>query len=183
MNTEIWKAIDGFDGNYQVSNLGNVRNLNWRSVGTIRNLTPAYDKDGYLVVCLSSYDGTQKTMRVHRLVAAAFLDDFDELMTVNHKNEIRSDNRLDNLECLSIKDNNNYGGRNGRVSKSKRNTKCKKVIQRDLNGKVLRIWVSLREVTRNTQYDAALISRVCRGLKKTAYGFVWEYESEEIDDV
>lgn len=178
---EIWKPIDGFDGNYQVSNLGNVQNLNWRSPGTVRNLTPVHDRDGYLVVCLSAFDGTQKSMRVHRLVAAAFLDDFDEAKTVNHKNEIRSDNRLENLECLTIKENNNYGGRNKRVSESKKNTNCKKVIQKALDGKVLQEWVSLREVVRNTGYDASLISRVCRGVKNTAYGFRWEYKED--DDV
>lgn len=177
---ETWKAIRGFDDNYQVSNLGNVRNLNWRSPGTIRSLTPAHDKDGYLVVCLSAFDGTQSTIRVHRLVAAAFLDDFDEKKTVNHKNEIRSDNRVENLECLTIKENNNYGGRNKRVSESKRNTNCKKVIQRTLSGEIIKVWVSLRELVRNTSYDASLISRVCRGIKNTAYGFRWEYEAEEV---
>lgn len=180
---EKWKTIDGFDGNYQVSNFGNVRNLNWRSPGVVRKLTPAYDKDGYRIVCLSASDGTQKSIRVHRLVAAAFLDCFDDSMTVNHKNEIRSDNRIENLECLTIKENNNYGNRNNRISKSKRNTNCKTVIQKSLGGNTLKRWKSLREVSRNTNHDAALISRVCRGLKNTAYGFVWAYEKEDEDDV
>ena len=172
--TEIWKPVDGFEWFYEVSDLGNVRSLNYHNWGIAKNLTPVLDKDGYLRVCLSM-NGKQYNRTVHRMVALAFLDNPENLPQINHVNEDKSDNRVCNLEWCTCEYNNNYGTRNERVSSSKRNTNCKKILQLDLNGNLIREWESLQEIGRQLGYGVAHISRVCRGIKKTGYGFKWRF--------
>lgn len=171
---ETWKPIKGFEGFYEVSDLGNVRSLNYHNCGIVKNLTPTIDKYGYLRVCLSK-DDSQFNRCVHRLVALAFLDNPDGLPQINHINEDKTDNRLCNLEWCTCKYNNNHGTRNKRVSENKRNTNCKRVLQLDLNGNLIREWDSLHEINRQLGFDTAHISKVCKGLKKTGYGFMWRF--------
>lgn len=175
--TEIWKTIpiSGLT-HYQASNLGNIRNTSWRSPGQIRELTQCVGKGGYLMVCLTSDKGKQRNYWVHRLVAAAFIDNPEGLEQVNHKDENRTNNRADNLEWVTSKQNNNYGSRNKRVSNSKRNTNCKKVYQYDKQGNLLKIWESVHEVNRQTGFDIAFLARCCRGKRSAAYGYIWRYE-------
>ena len=174
---EEWRTITipGLS-NYQVSNLGNVRNTSWRSPGRIRQLTPVKDKDGYLLVCLSYEDGRQISPRIHRLVAMAFLPNPDGLEHVNHKDENKANNRVDNLEWMTCFDNNNYGTRNVRLAKSKLNTNCKQVRQLDLKGNLIRVWKSVHEVNRQLGYDVGFVARCCTGKCLTAYGWKWDYE-------
>lgn len=98
---EIWKDIDGYEGIYQISNKGNVRSLdrilsNNRYIKGI-NLKPKYDKDGYCSVVLSK-NGVQKHRRVHQLVCMAFVENPNSYTMINHKNGIRDDNDVTNLE-------------------------------------------------------------------------------------
>lgn len=171
---EIWKQVKGFEGLYEVSNLGNVRSLNYHNWGIVKNLTPTADKFGYLRVCLSKND-RQYNGIVYRMVAQAFIENPDNFPQINHINEDKSDNRVENLEWCDCLYNNNHGTRNNRISQSKRNTKCKKVIQMDLDGNVLREWVSLNEVMRVLGFNAAFVARCCHGVKPTAYGYKWQY--------
>lgn len=101
---EEWKKIEK---NYSVSNFGRVRNDKYNTP-----LNPALC-NGYLCVNLFG-----KTNYVHRLVAKAFIPNFDSLPEVNHKNEIKSDNRIENLEWITHKDNLNYGSRNEKLGLS-----------------------------------------------------------------
>lgn len=171
--TEIWKPVDGFEGQYEVSNYGRVRNVNWRGLG-YRLLKPHFDKDGYLRVglCVDNH----KVMKfVHRLVATAFVANPLNKQQVNHKDEIKHHNTVDNLEWVTCVENNNYGSRNERLSASKLNTNCKAIRQLDLDGNLLKTWVSLNEIKRQTNYDITHIMRVCKGVKKTGYGYKWQY--------
>lgn len=95
---EEWKDIEGYNGLYQVSNLGRVR--------SVRILKPAFTEDGYLKVVLQK-DRKVKTSTIHRLVAKSFLLNYSDDLQVNHRNEVKTDNRVENLEMLSSKDNNN----------------------------------------------------------------------------
>ena len=97
---EIWRPIVGYEGKYEVSNLGNVKN-----VKTGRILKPSSDYDGYLLVNL--YDNGRKMFKVHRLVLQTFLP-IEENKEVNHKNHIKNDNRLENLEWCSHSENNRF---------------------------------------------------------------------------
>lgn len=180
MEMEIWKnlPIEGFE-HYQVSNLGNVRNTSYKGTGTIRTMHPCLNKEGYPTATLTSADGEQVVRRVHRLVALAFIPNSDNLPMVNHKDETRDNNRVENLEWCDCTYNNNYGTRNERVSKSKLNTNCKAVCQCDMNGNVIKVWECMNELNRQFGYDVGLISKRCAGRGNTAYGFKWKYEGDE----
>lgn len=123
--TEIWKAVKGYEGLYEVSNLGNVRSLDRPfknkqgiAIRKGRILTPFYEEQkGYYQVRLSK-DGKNKTHRIHRLVASAFLDNPHNYTDVNHKDEVKTNNNVDNLEWCTRKYNNNYGTKPERTRKS-----------------------------------------------------------------
>ena len=102
---EIWKDIFGYDGMYQVSNLGRVRSLKF---GKVRVLRPGTNSAGYLIVILCK-DGNRKYFLVHRLVAQAFIPNDDESKTqINHRNEDKAENKVSNLEWCSAKYNVTY---------------------------------------------------------------------------
>lgn len=116
---EIWKEIKGFEGLYEVSNSGLVRSKKRATTSGVI-LKPFYDKDGYAKACLSK-NNIRKTYFVHRLVAETFLDGKSkEKNVVNHKNEIKDDNRAENLEWCSVKYNTNYNGAAFRRGKTSR---------------------------------------------------------------
>lgn len=105
---EIWKDIEGYEGLYEVSNLGKVRSYH---TGKVKELKQVKDKGGYLLVNLHK-DGKIKRYLVHRLVAKAFLGDWSMWFPqINHKNEIKTDNSVENLEWCDGKYNINYGTR------------------------------------------------------------------------
>ena len=116
MNEEIWRPIEGYEGLYEVSSYGRVRSLDMYvkvGYGNYRLhkgkvLSPAKDTNGYLKVNLYC-NGKQKTINVHILVAQAFLPNPDNLPQVNHKDENKSNNRVENLEMCNAKYNLSYG--------------------------------------------------------------------------
>ena len=128
MNEEIWRPVVGYEGLYEVSSYGRVRSLDMYvkvGYGNYRLhkgkvLSPAKDTGGYLKVNLYC-NGKQKTIDVHRLVAQAFLPNPDNLPQVNHKDENKTNNRVENLEMCNAKYNLSYGTRNIR----ERDTKIK----------------------------------------------------------
>lgn len=106
-HTEQWKAIDGYDGLYEVSSLGRVRSLKY---GKVRVLRPGKVGVGYLQVSLSK-DNKAKRFYVHRLVANAFIPNNDESKNqVNHIDECKQNNRASNLEWCDCRYNNTYNG-------------------------------------------------------------------------
>lgn len=124
---EIWKPIEGYS-NYEVSNMGRVKSLNYRGHGVEQILKPNELWDGYLQVSLS-YPGGRKMFLVHRLVADAFIPNPDHKPCVNHRNELKSDNRAENLEWTTYQENNIYGTRLSRA-KSKLTNKPKSPTHR-----------------------------------------------------
>lgn len=114
---EIWRDIEGYEGLYQVSNLGRVKSLERiDEMGRLRLgriLSPVIDRYGYLRVNLYK-EGKRKTFQVHRLVGQAFIPNPEGLPQINHKDEDPSNDRADNLEWCSRSYNINYGTRNER---------------------------------------------------------------------
>lgn len=109
---EIWKPVKGYESDYEVSNMGNVRSCykviirsnGWKHTRRSKQLKPATSKDGYLRVALAKL-GKLESFPVHRLVAFAFIDNPMEKPTVNHKNGIKVDNRVVNLEWMTHSEN------------------------------------------------------------------------------
>lgn len=165
---EIWKDIEGYEG-YQVSNFGRVKNIVTDII-----LTPYDTGFGYLSVRLK-----KKNLKVHRLVAKAFIPNPDNLPCVNHKSEIRSENYVDNLEWCDYQYNNNYGTLNKRKAETQTNGKhSKPVRQLTLDNKLVKEWPSIAEVERTLGYNHSNIVSCCNGTYgyKTAYGYKWEYK-------
>ena len=163
---EIWKDVVGYEGLYQVSNLGNVKN-NKKIKKTYKR------KDGYLNVQLSK-NKKIKTFLVHQLVAKMFLKNENKYKEINHKNEIKDDNRVDNLEWCDRSYNINYG-----TAKFRGATKhFKKVNQYSLQGNLIKTWDSISEASNVLKIKLPHIVRVCRGGRKTTGGYIWRYNNE-----
>lgn len=109
---EIWKEVVGYDG-YMVSNIGNVKSLNYRRTGKERMMKIRLGKRGYLRVgLLNKETGKQDTLTIHRLVAMAFIPNPDNLPQVNHIDENKLNNNVENLEWMTQAQNINYGNHN-----------------------------------------------------------------------
>lgn len=184
---EIWKDIYEYEGLYQVSNFGNVRSLPRNKVkGKLLNQEKT--RNNYLRVSLSK-DGKTQHMLVHRLVAYAFIPNDDLFKTdINHIDENTMNNNVNNLEWCDKVYNNNYGSRKDKASKSLTNRKdeSKRVAQYSLDGKLLKIWPSVKEITRNFKTCERSITNCCNGghfdKRRNKFvnvsqsnGFIWKY--------
>lgn len=166
---EIWKNVKGYEGLYQISNLGNVRSLK-RNIILKQSQYSKYNQ-------VNLYkNGKRECVNVHRIVAIAFLNNPSNYECINHIDENKRNNAVNNLEWCSKKYNVNYGAGNKKSS----NIRSKyKFIQKTLDGKIIKIWNNVWELRENmnlTNSKIWLIRRNCRGQSKTAYGYVWEYQ-------
>lgn len=187
---EIWKDIEGFEGYYQVSNFGNVRSLDRyvkNPYGTLslrkRKINKQrYDKDGYKQVNLSK-DGKNKYYFVHRLVAQAFLPNPNNYPIINHIDEVKDNNCVDNLEWCTVKYNTNYGNcpqniSNGLKGKHiNRPDHSKPVLQYTKSGEFVSEYPSLSEAHRKIGIPYQNISSCCNGKSKTAKGYKWKFKN------
>ena len=172
-NEEKWKDVKDYEGHYQVSDKGRVKSLKF---GKERILKPRRDGGGYLQVDLCK-NGNKKWCLVHRLVAQAFIPNSNNLPQINHKNEDKTNNSVQNLEWCSSKYNNNYGTHIQRINEKNTNGKLSKPVhQYTLDGKFIKEWKSTMDVKRNLGYVNQDISACCLGKQKSAYGFVWRYK-------
>lgn len=165
---EVWKDIVGYEGLYQVSNLGNVRSLNYRGTGLIRNLAPKENNCGRLWVLLCG-----KAYLIHRLVAAAFIPNENGYPEINHKDENPKNNTVGNLEWCTGEYNKKYYLMNHTGGRKKVNTRV--VNQCDMSGNVLRQWKDSRTIANETGMNQWSITQCCDGSRKNAYGFKWQY--------
>ena len=164
---EIWKDIEGFECDYQVSSYGRVKSLKY---GKERIMKLVPDKDNYLQVILSK-NRKMKKFLVHRLVGLAFISNPQNLKLINHKDENKMNNNVQNLGWCDAKYNNNYGTGKIRSGLSRR----KKVEQYSLKGEFVRSWNSIIEIERNLGINHRNISACCKGKRKSAGNFIWKY--------
>lgn len=171
LENEIWRDVDGYVGLYKVSNFGRVKSLERiDSQGKhVAEKLLTYDTSrAYYAVTLSK-NGKQTHKSVHRLVAEAFIPNPDNLPQVNHKDEDKHNNCVDNLEWITLADNNTYGTRLQRSIAANGTP----VYQKTLNGEIIREWESLAQIEAECGYSKSVISLAINGKAKTAYGYRW----------
>lgn len=165
---EIWKDIPGFENLYQVSNLGRVKSLPRKTNERIINgkiLTPINNGYGYMKITING-----KKKYVHQLVAQAFILNPNNYKCVNHKDENKLNNNVDNLEWCSVKYNCNYGIRNEKIGK--------KVIQYDKQMNEIRKYKTITEASKICNILISSISSSCRKKRKCAGGYIWRFTNE-----
>lgn len=183
---EIWKDIIGFEGWYQVSNLGRVRSLDrdiifdngksktakMRLNGKVLSITR--QTQGYSQVGLSKHN-LRKSYRLNRLVANAFIPNPENKPEVNHIDGDKKNNRVDNLEWVTGKENIQHAIKTGLVDRRNRR---KAVLQIDMEGKIVAEFDSIKSAAKNTGIQNGTICAVCKGYKHahTAGGFYWMYK-------
>lgn len=165
---EIWKDIEGYEGLYQVSNMGRVRSLRRNIILKSKRETNEYER-----VVLST-NNIPKLYSIHRLVAMAFIPNPNNYPIVNHKDEDRTNNRVDNLEWCTQKYNVNYGTGIAKRARSQ----SKKVLQFKPDGTFVKEWESTMEIGRAMNKSQAHIVDVCNGKRRIAYGYIWKYKKE-----
>ena len=180
---EIWKDIKDYEGLYMVSNWGRVKSMNYNHSGKEKILKTGTYKSGYLYVVLYK-NNKQKHFSIHRLVAEAFIEIPEELkqyigtayLQVNHKDENKQNNNVENLEFCDIKYNSNFGTRNERIAAKNTNGKLSKpVLQYDLEGNFIKEWPSTRECERNG-FNQAHVAACCQGKLKKHKDSIWRYK-------
>ena len=164
---EIWKDIEGFEGLYQVSNLGLVKRLVSIKCKKERILKQSKHLNGYYFVQLCK-NGKSTYASIARTVAKAFCDPKEGCNEVNHINERKEINCATNLEWCDRKYNCNYGNRNKNISRP--------ILQYALNGAFIKEWKSACQAQRETGIDQGSITRCCQHKRIQARGYKWEYK-------
>lgn len=173
---EEWKAVKGFEDAYEISNLGNLRSIDRISCGkryTGKIISNAQVRGGYLVNILS-YEGKRKTVRRHRLVAEAFIPNPDGKPEVNHLDGDKGNNRVENLEWATHKENTNHAWITG-LTKAPPAEENKKVIQ-FYEGIPIAEYSSIDIAANINGISAADICKCCKGKRKNAGRYSWEYK-------
>lgn len=183
---ELWKPIKNYEGLYEVSNLGRVRRVdsavnsglrfNPSVIRKGRVLKQNTKKTGYLTVDLSSGNKV-KTISVHRLVAEAFIEKVEGKNCINHKNCNRADNRVENLEWCTHKENTEHASRLGRFhNPNKKPVRCRQTGVVFESSYQAAEWVNATRFKNSRQVRglANKIRSASLGVQKTAYGYTWD---------
>lgn len=177
--SEEWKPVVGYEGLYEVSSMGRVKSLKRTITGKNGQIYEVEEKlltqstitGGYLYVTLSDH-GECRSYPVHRLVATAFIPNPGNLSDVNHKNENKTNNSVDNLEWMSHKDNLNYGTYKERMALAV----SKPVSQIDKKtGVIIAIYPGQKFAEEATGICNGCISKACLGKAKSAGGYYWSF--------
>lgn len=177
---EIWKPVKEFEELYEVSNLGNIRKIGCKNqfgkYKLFKEIKPYKNEKGYLRVGLSK-NNKRIIKKMHRLVAETFLVNPDNLPEVNHIDGNKQNNRVDNLEWCTHQQNVIHSWKNNlsKVKIGSENHASKKVKQYDKDGRLVKEWECMNDVQRELGINASHIGDVCRGRRKTAGGYKWDF--------
>ena len=173
MIKEEWRAIKGYEGLYEVSDLGRIRSIRRSGAkGGIRK--PSLLTNGYLSVVLCK-DGKTLTYPIHRLVAMAFLPNLDNLPQVNHKYEIRNNNFVTNLECVTSKQNLEYSNVHKKFKAAAIKAWEKPVEMYSKNGNFIRVFDSATKAADFVGGFQQNVSSCCYGKIKSYKGYVFKF--------
>lgn len=178
---EIWKDVPGYEGLYQVSNIGNVRSLKWNHSNQTRLLTP-FNNGGYARIGFRQ-NGILKNYLVHVLVAKAFIPNPHNKPSVNHIDGNKLNNTVQNLEWVTYSENTRHAiahnlrpaGCNYQHKKGADNPISKKVLQTSLDGNFSKLWLCSQDAAQDLGFSIPSIRRCCRGERKTYKKFHWQY--------
>lgn len=181
MIKEIWKDINCYEGIYQVSDLGRVKSLNYNHTGKEVIMKNYENKNGYMYIFLYS-NGKCNNLRIHRLVCSAFIDNPENKKEVNHKNGIKSDNRVENLEWATHSENQKHAYNTG-LKKSiwtgkfgKDNYLSIPVCRYTKLGEYIDEFDGSMDAKRKTRINNSHILECCKGKRKSAGGYIWKYK-------
>lgn len=191
MDGEIWKPVVGYEMYYEISNFGRLKSLdrtfqfgkkNAQKVTYHSKIIDQYlNKRGYLIVGLSNSVNKKQTLKVHQLVAKAFIPNPENKPTVDHLNGVKHDNRLENLSWATYKEQGESTKRLGLVTRKlgKEHHHSKDVYEYDLKGNLIAIWGSIGEAARNSHISRAQISKVCNGIYEFCDNRVFSFGEKE----
>lgn len=176
---EIWKDVVGYEGYYQISNLGRVKSVERYCRNKLVGLQLVKEKirkttsttAGYEYVVLAK-KGKNKTCLIHRLVAEAFLPNPNNLKCVNHKDENPHNNNVDNLEWCTYAYNNTY--KDIHLRRNLDNI-ARKIIQYDLDMNEIKRWNTISEAAKFYNTYSSNIIKCCRGERNHVVGFKWRF--------
>lgn len=187
---EVWEDIEGYNSKFQISNLGRVKNTE-----TGKILKTYKDRYGYITTAIK-YKGKTKHYLIHRLIATAFIPNTENKPHINHINTIRDDNRIENLEWTTPKENNNnpltrkhlstamkiYGSMLGKKGKLCPNSKIVLELNREDNNKIDRLWFSTMDIERERGIVNQKVSDICKGKRRRTPEYNFMYVDDYLAD-
>ncbi len=179
---EIWKDIKGYEGLYQISNLGRIKSLpkiNGYKFQKELIRKNELGTNGYLIIVLNK-NSKHHSYSIHRLVAQAFIPNPKDKPQVNHKDGNKLNNNVENLEWTTRSENQKHAYKLGLLKPYPLMPikRMKKVNQYTLQGKLITNFNSIKEASKTTNISITSISQCCNNKQKTAGKYIWKFEGE-----
>lgn len=170
-----WFDIPTYEGRYQINGCGIIKTLSYKGTGKEKFLKLRKNR-GYLRVCLYRNKNVKEYYSVHRLVYEAIYGEIPDGMQIDHINGNKNDNRIENLRCVTGKENQNNPVTRPKHIEANRKRLNKPVVQINKEtGDIIRVWACAKDASREIGIDFSHISKCCRGKRKSAGGFIWRF--------